>query len=245
MELSFLDDEFNASEQLPASVGPFRLNADRLYELAEPAKASDVLHAARVMRRLPYYRGQRIDSIKSLGEMICTEAGYDTAERCGIALCDGQRRLIAVETLNRGTRGVVGYLDQELARRAYIHNANALYLWHTHPTSAPVAQQPSDQDLRSFKMTRENLERHYSVFVVDSLVIAAGEIVISMAEVLEAQEAKDSEARRNAPPSRPWRDAFWHFRASLYLLRHAVSRSIAPQGFGPLRGGTSNNTGGT
>ena len=90
---------------------------------------------------------------------------------------DNQHRLLAKETLFRGTIDGASVYPREVAKRALFHNAAALIFAHNHPSG--VAE-PSQADIQITRRLKEALDL-LGVRTLDHLIVGDGEIT-SLAE---------------------------------------------------------------
>ena len=90
---------------------------------------------------------------------------------------DNQHRLLAQETLFRGTIDGASVYPREVVKRALFHNAAALIFAHNHPSG--VAE-PSQADINITRRLKEALDL-VGVRTLDHLIIGEGEVT-SLAE---------------------------------------------------------------
>jgi DNA repair protein RadC len=94
-----------------------------------------------------------------------------------VLFLDSQHRLLAEETLFRGTLGQTSVYPREVVKRALAHNAAAVVLAHNHPSG--VAE-PSRADEHLTQMLKSALAL-VDVRVLDHVVVGRGH-ALSMAE---------------------------------------------------------------
>jgi len=100
--------------------------------------------------------------------------GYDQRVEVFGCLClDSRHRLLREHLLHRGARTHADVEPAEVFRAAIADNANAVILWHTHPSGDPT---PSDDDIH---LTRQlaSAGKALHIGVLDHLVIARGGFV--------------------------------------------------------------------
>jgi DNA repair protein RadC len=140
------------------------------------AKAAVVAAALELGRRLARQGIEArslLDRPEAAAEFLTRCFAHERVEVFGCLCLDSRHRLLREHLLHRGGRTHAEVEPGEVFRAAIADNANAVILWHTHPSGDPV---PSDDDLN---LTRQlvNAGKVLNIRVLDHLVIARGGFV--------------------------------------------------------------------
>lgn len=114
--------------------------------------------------------------VKDYARVYFAQATADGREEFACLFLDGQHRLIACETLFRGTLSQTSVYPREVVRRALALNAGAVVFAHNHPSGA---SDPSRADEILTRVLKDALTL-IDVRVLDHLVVGA--TVTSFAE---------------------------------------------------------------
>ncbi len=140
------------------------------------AKAAQLQAALELGRRLlhdsPHERPQ-IKSPADAANLLFLEMSVLEQEEMRVILLDTRNRVLAIETVYRGSLNMAVVRIGELFRAALKANAAAIILVHNHPSGDPT---PSPEDLR---LTRDAVQagKLMSVEVLDHLVIGQGRYI--------------------------------------------------------------------
>ena len=115
------------------------------------------------------------DAVK---QYLCLHLGNLPYEAFGMLFLDSQHRLIAYETMFRGTLTQTSVYPREVVIQALAHNAASVVLTHNHPSGAVV---PSKAD-ETLTQTLKNALALVDVRVLDHVVVS-GNKATSMAEL--------------------------------------------------------------
>ena len=135
-----------------------------------PAKGSVVAAALELGRRLARRTlGRRpvLDRPEAVADYLARAYGAARVEKFGAITLDARNRMIRVHELHAGGRTHADVEPAEVFHAAILDNANALILWHTHPSGDPS---PSEDDAA---LTRRLAEagRLLNVAVLDHIVV--------------------------------------------------------------------------
>ena len=135
------------------------------------AKATVVAAALELGRRLARHQAAArslLDRPELAAEFLARRHAGERVEVFGCLSLDGRHRLVREHVLHRGARTHADVEPAEVFRAAIADNANALIVWHTHPSGDPT---PSEDDLA---LTRQLAAagRTLNIRVLDHLVIA-------------------------------------------------------------------------
>ena len=135
------------------------------------AKATVVAAALELGRRLARQRVEArslLDRPELAAEFLARRYADERVEVFGCLSLDGRHRLVREHLIHRGARTHAEVEPAEVFRVAIADNANALILWHTHPSGDPS---PSEDDIA---LTRQLVAagRALNIRVLDHLVIA-------------------------------------------------------------------------
>ena len=141
-----------------------------------PAKGTVLAAALELGRRLAQAQlaGQPVvDRPELVAQLVERTFGAERVEVFGCLTLDARHRLRRCHELHRGGRTHADVEPAEVFHRAIVDNANAVVLWHTHPSGDPT---PSDDDLA---LTRQLVEagRLLNVAVLDHEIVGGGSFV--------------------------------------------------------------------
>jgi DNA repair protein RadC len=136
-----------------------------------PAKGAILAAALELGRRLARERLERrpvLDRPELVADYLAQRYASSPVELFGVVALDARHRVIEVRELHRGGQTTSPVEPKNIFRQILAYNANALILWHTHPSGDPT---PSQDDL---DLTRRLVEggRLLNVQVLDHIVIA-------------------------------------------------------------------------
>lgn len=160
---------------VPPHIGPSPA-APRKYMLASERrtvnKAMDILGA--------YLRGPSplLASPDAVRQYICLHLGILPYEVFGVLFLDSQHRLIAFESIFRGTLTETSVYPREVVIQALTHGAASVVLAHNHPSGSLC---PSKAD-EALTQTLKSALALVSVRVLDHFVVSCNEAT-SMAEL--------------------------------------------------------------
>jgi DNA repair protein RadC len=140
------------------------------------AKAAIVAAALELGRRLARQGVSArplLDRPEAAAELLARCYAHERVEVFGCLCLDSRHRLLRDHLIHRGARTHAQVEPGEVFRAAIADNANALILWHTHPSGDPT---PSEDDVA---LTRQLAAagRALNITVLDHLVIAGGGFV--------------------------------------------------------------------
>ena len=98
-------------------------------------------------------------------------------EEFGVLFLDSQNRLIAFESMFRGTLAQTSVYPREVVKRALAHNAGAVILTHNHPSGVAEPSRADEQLTSTLKSALAMID----VRTLDHLVVSATSVV-SLAE---------------------------------------------------------------
>lgn len=127
-----------------------------------------------------YMRGpsRTFTSPEAVKQYLCLHLGNLPYEAFGVLFLDSQHRLIAYETMFRGTLTQTSVYPREVVIQALAHNAASVILTHNHPSGA---LHPSTAD-EALTQTLKNVLALVDVRVLDH-VIVSGNKATSMTEL--------------------------------------------------------------
>jgi DNA repair protein RadC len=136
-----------------------------------PAKGAILAAALELGRRLARDRLEGrpvLDRPELVADYLAKCHAVSRLEVFGVVVLDVRHRILAVRELHRGSRTTSQVEPGEVFREALAFNANAVILWHTHPSGDPT---PSQDDL---DLTRRLVDggKLLNVQVLDHIVIA-------------------------------------------------------------------------
>ncbi len=141
-----------------------------------PAKRAELAAVFELARRALGQRlGERplFDSPLALKQYVALHLAQLPHESFCALFVDARQRLIALETLFRGTLTHTSVHPRELVKRALALNAHALVLAHNHPSGDPA---PSAADEALTRQLQRALAL-VDVRVLDHLVVGDGEVL--------------------------------------------------------------------
>ena len=141
------------------------------------ATPEEILHAARITLNRRFRRGKAITSPNDSKEYLQVQLGHLEHEVFAILWLDSRHRILAFETLFRGTIDGASVHPREVVKSALHHGAAACILAHDHPSGD---SSPSEADKRITARLREALAL-VEVRVLDHIIV--GETCTSMAEL--------------------------------------------------------------
>lgn len=145
-----------------------------------PAKSAEILAVLEIARRVLAQRLTEqpvFDSPQRVKDYLALHLAALDHEVFAVLFVDAQHRLIAMETMFRGTLAHTSVHPREVVKRALALNAGAVLLAHNHPSGSA---EPSRADELLTQSLRSALQL-VDVRVLDHLVVGQGH-VISFAE---------------------------------------------------------------
>jgi DNA repair protein RadC len=135
-----------------------------------PAKGSMLAAALELGRRLARERldGRPVlDRPELVADYLTQRYAVSRLELFGVVALDARHRVLAVREVHRGGRTTSQVEPMAVFRQVMGYNANALILWHTHPSGDPT---PSQDDL---DLTRRMVEggKLLNLQVLDHIII--------------------------------------------------------------------------
>lgn len=114
-------------------------------------------------------RGLPIRHPTQLAMYLQSKIGHEGIEQFGVILLDGRNRLLAEEVLSTGGWSASVVRPREVFRRALLHAAPALILFHNHPSGDPL---PSREDIQ---ITNQLVDagKLLGVKVLDHLIVGS------------------------------------------------------------------------
>lgn len=174
------ENHLQQAQRLMAEFGSLSalVGAPRAQLLAQrgigPARASLILAFRELARRITgaHPRGVQIQRPADLRPWIIEEVGGLVNEAFGVAFLDTHQRLIAIETLFRGSLSQTSVYPRSIASRALQHNAGRLVLFHNHPSGE---RSPSRADIQLTHRLAD-LFSPLEITIWEHLVVADGEV---------------------------------------------------------------------
>jgi len=117
------------------------------------------------------------DSPQSVKNYLCLRAAGVEHEEFTVMFLDSQHRLIATESLFRGTLAQTSVYPREVVKRALYHNAGAVVLSHNHPSGSPEPSRADEYLTQTLKTALQLVD----VRVLDHVVVG-GAATVSLAE---------------------------------------------------------------
>jgi DNA repair protein RadC len=142
-------------------------------KLAKAAVVAAALELGRRLAREGLRTRPLLDRPDAAADLLIRCYAHERVELFGCLCLDSRHRLLREHVLHRGGRTHAEVEPGEVFRAAIADNANAVILWHTHPSGDPS---PSDDDLN---LTRQlaSAGKALNIRVLDHLVIASGGFV--------------------------------------------------------------------
>lgn len=144
-------------------------------KLAKATVLAAALELGRRLARQGLETRSLLDRPEAAAEFLTRCYAHERVEVFGCLCLDSRHRLLRVREhlLHRGARTHAEVEPGEVFRAAIADNANALILWHTHPSGDPT---PSDDDVN---LTRQLVAagKVLNIRILDHLVIAQGGFV--------------------------------------------------------------------
>ncbi len=143
------------------------------YKIAE---ADCVLDAASQFIDNIFATGECLTSNEIAGDLLKLRLAHKAHEVFYVLFLDSKHRIIAEETMFRGTIDSASVYPREVVKRALQHNAGAVILAHNHPSGAV---EPSQSD---FTITNRLIEilKLVDITVLDHFIV--GKDIYSFAE---------------------------------------------------------------
>lgn len=106
-----------------------------------------------------------------IGKALCLRIGGNYSESLGIVYLDTQHRMIALEELFQGSADGCSISMAHILRRCVFHNAQAIFLYHNHPSGVTF---PSKADIKTTQSIITALKL-IDVSVLDHIIVAGTE----------------------------------------------------------------------
>lgn len=108
-----------------------------------------------------------------VGQWLCHRIGSNLIESLGVLFLDNQHQVLAVEELFTGSATACTVSPAHIIRRCIHHNAQALLVYHNHPSGIP---EPSEAD---FMLTKKlvAVAEILNIPLLDHLVVSGTEYV--------------------------------------------------------------------
>jgi DNA repair protein RadC len=142
------------------------------YRVLRPVTADEILSMAQFLIKRRFQRGKALTSPDASREFLTLNLALLEHEAFCCLFLDNQHRVLAFETLFRGTIDGAQVYPREVVKRALQLNANALILAHNHPSGHA---EPSEADRYITRKLVDAL-RLVDVRVLDHFIIGGGEI---------------------------------------------------------------------
>jgi len=160
------------------ATSPFKLNESTgCYTAAKPLTERDILEQARHILDQRFSRGPVVSDPKAAREYVMLQLADLEHEVFACLFLDNRHRVLAWESMFRGTIDSASVHPREVVKTALRHNAAAVILTHNHPSGIP---EPSNSDQAITRRLVDSLAL-IDVRVLDHLVVGGSEIT-SMAE---------------------------------------------------------------
>jgi len=138
-----------------------------------PAAQRTIRHALTLLERQLREPGAHFTSSQTVRDWLCLQLATLEREEFVVLFLDNQHRLIANETLFRGTIDSTQVHPREVVKSALRHNAAAVVLAHNHPSGHA---EPSEADRRITARLKDALAL-VDIRLLDHLVIGGMDIV--------------------------------------------------------------------
>ncbi len=141
-----------------------------------PALINEIMETAVEHATAPLERGDILSSPEAARRLVRLRTAGLEHEVFGVLFLDNRHHLIEAEELFRGTIDGAAVYPREVVKRALQLNANAVILYHNHPSGNP---EPSGADQALTRRLAEALSL-MDIRVLDHLVV--GDEITSFAE---------------------------------------------------------------
>lgn len=145
--------------------------------LSEEQEDSIIQQALSILERRIYKSQDIIDNPEEMKRFLTLQFAQYEFELFGVVFIDNIHRVIAIETLFRGTLAATSIYPREVVKAALKHNAAAVVLYHNHPSGSP---EPSPADIKITERLSEALKL-VDIQVLDHIVVG-GAVCVSFAE---------------------------------------------------------------
>lgn len=135
------------------------------------------IHEALAILERSVSKGDAMKSPAEAGAYCCAYLAGLESEAFAVAFLDNHHRIIATETMFRGTIDQAAVYPREIVKAAMRHNAAAVFLMHNHPSGVV---EPSNADRHLTQQIKQALSL-VEVCTLDHFVVSGGRHV-SMAE---------------------------------------------------------------
>lgn len=160
----------------------FNHTAEHDFEIREqggsyrPATEDEILETALAIINARFTKGVAISDPKQAHEFLKLELAHEEHELFAVLWLDNRHRILAFETLFRGTIDSASVYPREIVKSALAHNAGACILCHNHPSGLT---EPSMADRQITDKVKSALEL-VGVRTIDHVLV--GESTYSFAE---------------------------------------------------------------
>jgi len=141
-----------------------------------PAKRAEIVAVMELARRAATQELEQasvFDSPAQLKRYAALHLAQLEHESFAVLYLDTHHRLIAMQTLFRGTLGQASIYPREVVKEALAHNAAALVLAHNHPSGVAEPSRADEYLTQTLKAALQLVD----VRVLDHLVVGQGEVV--------------------------------------------------------------------
>ena len=152
----------------------FNQRAKHDFEIREPngfyrsATEDEILETALSIINSRFVKGTAITDPKQTHEFLKLELAHEEHELFAVMWLDTRHRIIAFETLFRGTIDGASIYPREVVKAALEHNAAACILCHNHPSGLAV---PSNADRQITERVKKALDL-VGVRTLDHVLVA-------------------------------------------------------------------------
>ncbi len=122
-------------------------------------------------------KGEILSTTSAVGEFCCRYFSNNVVEEAIIIILDSNRKVIAVESVSKGTETQTAFSPRTIMKIALAHHGCDIIAAHNHPDGNPM---PSNQDVYNTNKLITAL-REFDVFMLDHIV-CSGQKYISMFE---------------------------------------------------------------
>ncbi len=166
------EDVFQLSRKILSILGTTGLKRMDVKQLASMdglgiAKASRLVSAVELGRRLFSYDGRSISSMEEVFSML-RKYSYERQELLVVFYLDGGMRLIREELVAKGRGNVVNVHVRDIVQGAFENHASYLILAHNHPSGI---LKPSEEDLKLTKKISDVL-RELEMELVEHVIFS-------------------------------------------------------------------------